>query len=103
MAHEATDSTFETEVLQSELPVIVDFWAPWCGPCRMLGPTIEKLSEKLNGKAKVVKLNVDENPETAGKYGISGIPTVLIFKKGQVNKQLVGLQPEHVYMQAAVN
>ncbi len=95
-----TDGTFAEDVLKSTLPVLVDFWAPWCGPCRMAGPIIEGVAEKMKGKAKVLKLNVDENPNTPGRYGINGIPTILIFRNGSVEKQLVGVQPEAVYLDA---
>jgi len=100
MALNTTDATFENDVLKSDLPVLVDFWAPWCGPCRIVGPIIENVSEKMNGIAKVYKLNVDENPITAGKYGITGIPTVMVFKNGQLDKQYVGVQSEQTYLQA---
>jgi thioredoxin 1 len=89
-----TDDNFKTEVLESSIPVLVDFWAPWCGPCRMLAPTIEELSREYDGKVKVCKLNTDESPETAGGFGISSIPTVLVFKNGQVVDRLVGLNPK---------
>jgi thioredoxin 1 len=79
-----TDQSFAEDVLKSTLPVLVDFWAPWCGPCRMAGPIIDSVAGRTQGKAKVFKLNVDENPATACEYGISGIPTVLIFKNGTV-------------------
>jgi thioredoxin 1 len=95
-----TDQSFADDVLKSNLPVLVDFWAPWCGPCRMAGPIIDSVASKVEGKARVYKLNVDENPMTAGEYGISGIPTVLIFKNGTVEKQLVGVQPEAVYLES---
>lgn len=95
-----TDATFEEDVLKATVPVIVDFWAPWCGPCRIVGPIIEKVSEKVNGTAKVYKLNVDENPRTADKYGITGIPTVIIFKNGQVAQQIVGARKEQNYLDA---
>ncbi len=88
---EVNSSSFEAEVLQSELPVLVDFWAPWCGPCKALTPTIDKLATELDGKVKIVKLNIDESPEIAGKYSIMSIPTLLIFDKGNVSDQLVGL------------
>jgi thioredoxin 1 len=88
---EVNSSSFEAEVLQSELPVLVDFWAPWCGPCKALTPTIDKLASELDGKVKIVKLNIDESPEIAGKYSIMSIPTLLIFDKGNVSDQLVGL------------
>ena len=100
MADQTTDATFENDVLKSDTPVLVDFWAPWCGPCQILGPIIDQLSEKLAGQAKVVKINVDENPQTAMKYGIRGIPTVMVFKNGQVAEQLVGVRPESAYLDA---
>ena len=100
MAQETTDATFEQEVLNSEQPVLVDFWAPWCGPCRMVGPVIEDVSSKTAGKAKVYKMNVDENPATAYKYGISSIPTVMVFKNGEIASQMVGVQPEENYLNA---
>jgi thioredoxin 1 len=97
---EIDDGNFEAEVLQSDKPVLVDFWAPWCGPCRIAGPIIDKVGEKAEGKAKVYKLNVDENPQAAAQYGITGIPTVMVFKNGNVDKTLVGVQPEQVYLNA---
>lgn len=100
MANATTDATFKNDVLDSDLPVLVDFWAPWCGPCRMVGPIIDRISENMSGKVKVFKLNVDENPKVASDYGITGIPTVVIFNKGQVERQFVGVQPEKVYMSA---
>lgn len=89
-----TDQTFETEVLKSTIPVLVDFWAPWCGPCKMLAPVIEKVSTQYSGKIKFVKLNTDENPTTAGSFQISGIPSLLLFKSGQVIDRKVGFIPE---------
>jgi thioredoxin 1 len=89
-----SDSNFEQEVIKSELPVLVDFWAPWCGPCRALAPTIEKLAEKYDGKLKVCKLNTDESPATPGKYNIHGIPTLIVFKGGKEVDRSVGLMPE---------
>ena len=88
-----TDSNFDSEVLQSSIPVMVDFWAEWCGPCKMLAPTVDAVAEQYAGKAKVGKLNVDEN-STATRYNIRGIPTLLIFQGGQVKEQLVGAQPK---------
>ena len=85
-----SDSSFAEEVLQSEKPVLVDFWAEWCGPCRMLAPTVEAVAEQYRESAGVVKLNVDENPSTAGAYGIKGIPTLILFKNGVPAAQKVG-------------
>ncbi len=89
--HEFKTAAFETEVLQSEIPVLVDFWAPWCGPCRALTPVIEKVAAEFEGKVTVGKLNVDEESAIAAKYSIMSIPTLLIFSKGQVVEQIVGL------------
>ncbi len=87
---EVGDQNFETEVLNSTIPVLVDFWAAWCAPCRMLAPVVDAIADKYQGKAKVVKLNVDENMVTAGKYNIRGIPTLLLFKEGIIKEQIVG-------------
>lgn len=84
------DSTFDTEVLKSDVPVLVDFWAEWCGPCRMMGPTVDQVATEYNGKVKVGKLDVDSNQQTAARYGIRGIPTVLLFKDGKIIEQKVG-------------
>ncbi len=87
---EVGDQNFETEVLNAAVPVLVDFWAAWCAPCRMLAPVVEAIADKYDGKAKVVKLNVDENTLTSGKYNIRGIPTLLLFKEGVIKEQIVG-------------
>ncbi|MFN7927333.1 MAG: thioredoxin [Blastocatellia bacterium] len=88
---EATDDNFQTEVLGSDQPVLVDFWAAWCGPCRMIAPTIETVAEKYNGKAKIMKMNVDENQNTPMQFGIRGIPTLILFKGGEVAETIVGV------------
>lgn len=92
MTIELKDDNFETEVLKSDKPVLVDFWAPWCGPCQVMGPIIEELAKEMADKVKIGKLNVDENPVTAEKYAIMSIPSLKVFKGGQVVKEFVGLQ-----------
>jgi len=87
-----TDDNFELEVLKSELPVLIDFWAAWCVPCRMIAPTVEQIAESHAEKLKVAKMNVDENMKTPGKYGIRGIPTLLLFKGGELKETMVGVQ-----------
>jgi len=89
-----TDGSFEADVLNSATPVLVDFWAEWCGPCRALAPKLEEIGQELNAKVKIVKLNVDENPTTPGKYGIRGIPAMILFKGGKEVGQLVGNHPK---------
>ncbi len=96
MVQEFTDQNFEEQVLKANKPVLVDFWAVWCGPCQMMTPVIEELSDEMDGKAIVGKLNVDSNPITSQKYEIMSIPSLLIFLKGKVVEQIVGLQPKEV-------
>jgi thioredoxin 1 len=90
MSVSVSDSTFETEVLKADGPVIVDFWAEWCGPCKALGPLVDELATELQGKAKIVKVNIDESPNAPSKYGVRGIPTLMVFKNGQVTGTRVG-------------
>ena len=100
MTREFNDTNFESEVLNSDQPVLVDFWAPWCGPCRALTPTIDALAADNSGAARIGKINVDENPEMAATYGISSIPAVLVFKDGEVAETLIGVQPRESYQRA---
>lgn len=94
MATEFTDANFSSDVLKSDKLVLVDFWAPWCGPCKMIGPIVEKLSTELASTVKIGKLNVDDNPATAQEYGVQSIPTLLLFKDGKVVGTTMGFQPE---------
>ena len=89
-----SDADFDAEVLKSNEPVVVDFWAEWCGPCRMIAPALEEIAGTMNGKVKIVKLNVDENPATAAKYGIMSIPTLMLFKNGELASRQVGAAPK---------
>ncbi|CAN7940727.1 thioredoxin [Rickettsia endosymbiont of Ixodes pacificus] len=95
MASNVTDSSFKKEVLESDLPVLVDFWAEWCGPCKMLTPIIDEISKELKGKVKVLKMNIDENPNTPSEYGIRSIPTIMLFKNGEQKDTKIGLQQKN--------
>lgn len=96
MTVELTNADFEQEVVQSEIPVLVDFWAPWCGPCRMVGPILEEIAGEQDGKVKICKVNVDDEIELAQRFGVSSIPTLILFKNGQPAAQKVGAQPKAV-------
>jgi thioredoxin 1 len=94
MAKEFNTANFETEVMQSKIPAVVDFWAPWCGPCKAIMPSIDELSKEMEGRVSIGKVNVDENPDIAGRYGVMSIPTLIIFKNGNVVGQIVGALPK---------
>ena len=98
---DVTDANFEAEVLNSDQPVVLDFWAEWCGPCRAISPILKQLADDYEGKLKVLKMNIDENPQTPGRYGVRAIPTVLAFQNGQVVEQLTGARPKAAFQEMA--
>ena len=95
-----SDASFDQEVLKADLPVLIDFWAPWCGPCKAISPIVEELAGQYEGKLKVVKMNVDDNPQTPSRYGVRGIPNLIIFKGGEVSDQIVGAVPKSQLIRA---
>lgn len=94
MSNEVTDASFQSDVLEHDKPIMVDFWAEWCGPCRAVSPILDKIAEENTGKLDIVKLNVDDNPETAMKYGITSIPAMYVFNKGEIVKRVIGAKPK---------
>jgi thioredoxin 1 len=97
---EVNDKNFETEVIKADVPVLIDFWAPWCAPCRAIGPVVDELAREYSGKLKVVKMNVDDNPLTPSRYGVRSIPNLLLIKNGQVKDQIVGAVPKQAFVVA---
>ena len=91
---QVSDSSFDGDVLKAAVPVLIDFWAPWCGPCRAIAPIVEELASEYDGKLKIVKMNVDDNPQTPAEYGVRGIPNLILFKGGEVKQQIVGAVPK---------
>ncbi len=89
-----TDENFDDQVIQSEIPVLVDFWAEWCGPCKVIGPTLEALAVDYNEKVKIAKLNIDDSPDTAGRFGVRSIPTLIVFKDGEAQEAAIGIRPK---------
>ena len=98
-----TDATFEQEVIKAATPVLVDFWAPWCGPCRAIGPIVDELAGEYEGRLKVVKINVDDNPQVPARFGVRGIPNLLILKSGEVKEQILGAVPKQQLVRAVDN